>query len=263
MRLALITRPQWDPPLVSFIDHDPRLVRAPLQRLRLCAVDEAKFSQWRQTPSGSSRWLVLTSPASVVALQRWCAAHDADLLSGELNVAAVGGGTRDQAAKLLNLDAQKIIVSDAVESADAGSLIAALAAYGESKKSSGFDWDRQSFLVIEGQGNRPTLRKGLQGLGAHVLTMALYARIDVDWPREIWSMIAQGSMGVVVTSSAMASRLIAEFSQHAIALDAVIWCTQHATIARHLKEHGVGRVRRVRLDEGLLQNDLFADEQYW
>lgn len=272
MRLALITRPQWDPPLASFIDHDSRLIGAPLQQLRLLAGDQDVFSEWQTAPS---RWLVLTSPASVVALQRWCANHQgSSTLQGDFGVAAVGGGTRDQAARLLKIDAQEIIVSGADETADAVSLVAALKAFGDSKKSNGFEWRQQSFLVIEGEGNRPTLRDGLSSLGAHVLAMALYARIDVDWPAEFWAMIDEsngqttaqaqgGRVGIVITSSAMVLRVTTEFARRGIGLDRVIWCTQHATIARHLSAQGVGRVRRVRLDEGVLQHDLFDDEQYW
>ena len=276
MLQAWVARPEWID--ATFVQRpDTRLRPMPLQRLRMRSVPYAVFQGLERS---ASAWLVLTSPASVRALRRWLESSGDDYVRGlgRLRIAAVGSGTRDQLLKEIfftlgersadahpssDLKPEQIIVAAEGAHADAEGLLRAM---DNIQKREHFDWSTQTLLLIEGESNRPTLREGLERRGAHVLSACLYLREDAPWPEQAWQEIAQagpGEIGIVVTSSTTAEHLMGLFQHHGIPLIHVVWCTHHATIAGLLTKRGISRVRRVRLDDEFLEQDLFVNEHFW
>jgi uroporphyrinogen-III synthase len=271
MRIALIARPRWesDPAGPS---HAARLIDAPLQLLTLCDPQPQAFEALGRT---THPWIVFTSPASVQAMDRWIAHTGINPMQwASLRLAAVGSGTR---AAIIDVSAQhavepscawpldhsQIIVSANDERADAAALLQSLDA---EQQRLPFAWQDQTFLLAQGQANRPTLADGLAARGAHVIPLAMYRRQDVSWPAAIWQMIGQagsGECGVVVTSSTVIARLMADLAAHGVDPAGLAWCTQHAAIAEKLRAHGLARVRRVSLQPASLEGDLFEHEHDW
>jgi uroporphyrinogen-III synthase len=289
-RRALIARPQWDwsSPIGSGSDKssnaaqsasvpnhnelDPRLIAAPLQHLTLCAPDKRVLNTFRWA---SKQWLVLTSPASVQALDQWLFHTGVNIMfNPDMRVAVVGAGTNAQLAHYIaqnsadparawRMNTSRTVTSAIDEQADAHGLLSAMDAV---YLRDGFLWQEQMVLIAQGHGSRTTLAAGLRDRGATVLIADLYRRIDVSWNDDVWQMIsnsAPGETAVVVTSTTVIDRLLGECAAHQVALDRLAWCTQHAAIAERLKTAGLQSVRRVRLDPMLLSADLFEHEQYW
>ncbi len=290
IRCALIARPQWDwsSPIGAGSDHipsvassasiqqeslgDPRLVGAPLQHLSLCPPDRRILDRFRWA---QQQWLVLTSPASVQALDQWLFHTGINVMfNPDMRVAAVGSGTNNQLAHYISqnaadparawrINANRTITSAVDEKADAVGLLAAMDAV---CRRDGFYWQEQMVLIAQGMGSRTTLVDGLRARGATVLVANLYQRIDVRWPDRIWAMLANAApneIAVVVTSTTVVDRLIQACGQHQLDLARVAWATQHAAVAERLKSRGIQPIRRVRLDPDHLSGDLFDHEQYW
>jgi len=274
MRIALLTRPQWEGSTVEA--PDPRIVLAPLQHLQRLAFDDHLFVKGLED-SGQSPWIVFTSPASVEAFGDWVDQKKKTSPSspidtiGNAHLAAVGGGTRDRFAALVEqkvLRAQQIehtlFVEDR-EKADAQALIAALDAHGQSQ---GWSWRGQQVWLVQGEDNRPTLAQGLTGLGAVVRPMVLYRRINVPFALRVSQLIKEtakeiGALGIVITSSTVVDEAIKQCRNLSVDPQSIVWCTQHQTIAARLNEQGIQHVRRVSLDPSLLISDLFGDEKIW
>lgn len=282
MRHVLMARPQWQgsDPQHAALHADPRLIAAPLQELELCTPARGPLQALQ---AAAAPWLLLTSPASVQALAQWMLALEINLfqITG-LRIAAVGAGTRQELADVFAhdpastfskalatdsspaaADLQQVVTSGANEKADARSLLVAL---DDVQRQEQFAWRDQTFLLVQGEDNRPTLHDGLSQRKAKVIDLIAYRRRDIDWPAARWADLAActaGDYGVVVTSTAMADRLVKLFNTHAIPPEHVVWCTQHAAIADRIKQHGMASVRRVRLNPKVLVHDLFDPPQYW
>lgn len=290
LRTALIARPQWDwsSPVGAGNDHspaissspsiheegitDPRLVNAPLQHLSLCTPDRQILDRFRWS---QRQWLVLTSPASVQALDQWLFHTGINVMfNPDMRVAAVGSGTNAQLAHYIaqnsadparawRINASRTVTSAVDEKADAVGLLAAMDAV---CRRDGFYWQEQVVLIAQGQGSRATLVDGLRARGATVLVANLYRRIDVSWSDSIWAMLASAApreIAVVVTSTTVVDRLLQEYQAHSLDTHQVVWATQHAAIAERLRQRGIQQIRRVRLDAPQLSGDLFEHEQYW
>ncbi len=264
--VALLARPEWrglhaDHPAPA----DPRIWAAPLQYLIL-----------EQDPSGrlqseltaftskepSTGWVVMTSPASVIAFAHWMAHHASPWVSSLTRFAAVGSGTAEQMRRSGIGSDRVIVVGGEASSADALTTVNTIAAQ---LKTEGASWKDQSFVVVGGIGNRPTLSESLRAQGASVMTLPLYARQDVDWPEPIWARLKAlpKETAVVVTSSTVIDQLIKALVTHQIDPVSLVWATHHATIAARLIDYGLSPIRRVRLDPLALSVDLFEHEQYW
>lgn len=290
LKTALIARPQWDwsSPIGAGDDHSPaitlspsiqqegtpdsRLVNAPLQHLSLCTPDRMMLDRFRWS---QQQWLVLTSPASVQALDQWLFHTGINVMfNPDMRVAAVGSGTKAQLvhyiaqnaadpARAWRINAARTITSAIDEKADAVGLLAAM---DEVCLRDGFYWQEQVVLIAQGQNSRTTLVHGLRERGATVLAANLYRRIDVSWPDTTWDMLAAAApqeVAVVVTSTTVVDRLLQEYQAHELALTHVVWATQHAAIAERLRLRGIQTIRRVHLDASHLAGDLFEHEQYW
>jgi len=240
---------------------DPRLLHAPLQMLKLCAVATAELAP---IFAASNPWLVCTSPASVQALEARLREFGSDMLRlPRLRFAAVGSGTRAQLAKRLGDESHPMVCPLSDETADANGL---LGAFDSIQQSEGFVWSEQTVLIVEGQNNRPTLSDGLEARGAEVKAVGFYTRHDQDWNATIWSKFTQyphTEVAVIVTSSGVLDRLINQCRMRGIDPTQLLWCTQHATIAARLQQAGCQRLRRVRLDPHYLTGDLFEHEFGW
>lgn len=271
MRIALITRPQWESK-ASGPTGSSRLIDAPLQELQLCAPDPQTL---KALLDASHPWVVFTSPASVQAMDRWVRATGIHPMQCKgLRVAAVGSGTRYAAMQVaahhaddpsmrwaVNLDDAVVSLSD--ERADAHTLLAALDAFVDQHA---LKWNEQTLLVAQGEGNRPTLAEGLAQRHARVIATALYRRTDVPWSESVWSAIKShpaGECGVVVTTSGVIDRLVSDCASHAVKPQHLVWCTQHAAIADRLHARGITHVRRVSLDAAHLEHDLFEGGSTW
>lgn len=271
MRIALIARPQWESDHCAAQSH-ARLIDAPLQRLQCCEPQPQPFEAFARA---SSPWVVFTSPASVQAMDLWMAhtgIHPMQL--ARLRVAAVGSGTRQaiadmalhrpaSAAHAWPVSMEHIIVSMSDERADAIELLRAL---DHQQQREGFSWQEQTLLLAQGENNRPTLADGLIQRGAHVMALAMYRRKDVPWTKAIWQMLTasrSGECGVVVTSSTVVPRLMADLDDHGVHRSHLVWCTQHAAIAEKLRAQGISQIRRVSLSPASLERDLFEHEHYW
>lgn len=270
MRQAWIVRPDWSAPQ-SVVDAHGRLRSMPLQHLELLPADASLLAQ---LTSAACPWLVFTSPGSVRAFAQWSAQTGIHVLMQDLvRVAAVGSGTRDQliteAAQQAEtphpwrIDAAQILIADEADRADAQGLLAAFDGLAQRE---GLDWRRQTFLLAEAEGNRPILREGFAQRGAKVLVARMYRRVDTQWPAAVWAELASvqpGEIGMVVSSSALARRLVELFHAHGLVLTQAVWCTHHQLIAQQLRTLGVEVIRRVRLGAGILDQDLFEHEHYW
>lgn len=287
---ALITRPQWDwsspigpgnersatvTPSASAVDErstDERLILAPLQRLSLCPPDKKLLDSFRWA---HQQWLVLTSPASVQALDQWLFQSGVNIMfNPDMRIAAVGTGTKAQLAHYMTqnaadparawrIDMSKTVTSAVDEKADAVGLLSAMDTI---YLREGFLWQEQRVLIAQGQDSRTTLADGLRERGATVLVANLYWRIDVPWADQVWQLIANASAGevaVVVTSTTVIDRLVNDCATHQVPVAHLCWATQHAAIAERLRSIGIQSVRRVRLDATYLSGDLFNHEQYW
>lgn len=271
MKQAVLVRPQWHDALARDAV-DPRIVMAPLQVLRSCVPPSSVVSDFAQA---SSPWVVFTSPASVQAYARW---SDADgirwLRDPWVRVAAVGSGTCDElqrehiarhtpASDAWSFSIESVLHSETDEKADAKSL---LAAFDAEHERSPFDWSAQTLFVIQAVDNRPTLADGLRARGAKVVETVLYERCDVEWGPAIWERLQSfewSSTGIVVTSSGMVEKIIAQLVRRGVAVHELIWCTHHATIALRLQDQGLRPIRRVRLSPEHLLSDLFTHEHVW
>lgn len=271
MRIAFITRPRWQLS-AGHAYPSARLIDAPLQELSLCQPNPEVF---KAICSAAHPWTVLTSPAAVEAMDRWVNATAINPMQiHKMRLAAVGSGTRQAIADLVArsngnplsawpVQLQAVVTAADDTRADAASLLVAL---DQLQQQEGFVWQDQTMLLAEGANNRPTLAAGLAERGAHVIVAAMYRRNDVTWPDSIWQMLAKakaGECGVVVTSSGVIERLIADLGLHGLGAQHLVWCTQHAAIAKRLYALGVQEVRRVALDSQALQADLFERSQYW
>jgi uroporphyrinogen-III synthase len=254
------------------VETDPRIIAAPLQHLVLNAPDKKILDQFRWA---QQQWLVFTSPASVQALDQWLYQTGINIMfNPDMRVAAVGAGTNAQLAHYISenssdparawrIDASRTITSAVDEKADAHALLAAMDAV---YLRDGFLWQEQSVFLAQGQDSRHTLADGLRDRGAHVVVADLYRRIDVSWPTHIWQRlksVGAGQMAVVVTSSTVVERMVAQCRAHGVDPISLVWASQHAAIAERLHEYGIQQVRRVRLDHTHLKDDLFHHEQYW
>lgn len=263
MEFAVLARPQWRLPLQSEAAPalDLRIISAPLQELELIPADPNVLKEHIQAPMP---WLVFTSPASAVAFQAYLKEVFQEFPFAMVRFVAVGAGTRDQLTELFTeLQRQEIVVSTEAEKADADTTLQAL---DQAIQKDRLSFSQQDFLVIEGQGNRPTLREGLTARQAKVRSLALYRRIDVQWPQSLWDRLAAtpaGQAAIVVTSSPVIDRVIAAIRAKGLDPQKFQWCTQHATIANRLQKAGLGPIRRVRLDAQLISDDLFTHDCNW
>lgn len=243
----------------------------PLQYLELLPADASLLASLK---AAACPWLVFTSPGSVRAFAQWCEQTGIHvLMETSVRIAAVGSGTRDQLITEATQQAQgphpwrvhaeQILIADDADRADAQGL---LAAFDSLAQREGLDWGRQTLLLAEAEGNRPILREGFAQRGAQVLVARMYRRVDAHWPAAAWSELAAarpGEIGLVVSSSALARRLVELFHSHGLALTQTIWCTHHVLIAQQLRALGVEVIRRVRLGAGILDRDLFEHEINW
>jgi uroporphyrinogen-III synthase len=263
MEYAVLARPQWRSPLQGEAPPiaDSRIIVAPLQELMLLEADPHLL---RDHLRFANPWIVFTSPASVLAFRAYLSHCGMEFSTARVHWAAVGNGTRDQALRMFeSLRSDEVIVSEDPHKADASSTLQALD-YAAQKL--GFDWPSQQFLVIEGKDNRPTLREGLVARGARAQSLALYMRVDVDWPHELWGRLALATRqqaGLVITSTTVVDRLFKAMKQHRIDPHQFRWCTQHAAIAAKLVHWGLGPIGCVRLDPQHLSNDLFSNGHNW
>jgi uroporphyrinogen-III synthase len=290
VRLAFLTRPQWDwsspvgpgselSPTASSSASvpqdpsiDPRVVAAPLQHLVLRPPDRKILDQFRWA---QEQWLVLTSPASVQALDQWLFHTGINIMfNPDMRIAAVGSGTNAQLAHYIaqnsadparawRIDASRSVRSAVDEKADATALLAAMDAVYQRE---GFLWHEQMVLIAQGQDSRRTLADGLRDRGAYVVIADLYQRVDISWPQEVWQRIRDAQpkeAAVVLTSTTVVERAVSECVAHGVEPSRIVWATQHAAIAERLRQHGIQSIRRVRLDHAHLTGDLFDDEQYW
>jgi uroporphyrinogen-III synthase len=263
MDYAVLARPQWRSPLSGEAPRitDSKIISAPLQELVLLTADPQVLQEHLRA---ANPWVVFTSPASVLAFKAYLSHCDTAISNTRLHWAAVGNGTRDQALRMFEtLRADQVIVSEDPQKADAVSTLQAL---DHAADKTGFDWPSQQFLVIEGKENRPTLREGLAARKAKAQSLALYERVDVDWPSELWSRLAQATpkqVGIVITSTAVVDRLLGAMKQRSLDPLQFRWCTQHASIAAKLTHWGLGPIGCVRLDPEHLSNDLFANGHNW
>lgn len=290
VQFALLTRPQWDwsspvgagsqlnptasssasVPQESVVD--ARVIAAPLQHLALCTPDKKILDQFRWA---QEQWLVLTSPASVQALDQWLFHTGINIMfNPDMRIAAVGSGTNAQLAHYIaqnsadparawRIDATRSVRSAVDEKADATALLAAMDAVYQRE---GFLWPEQLVLIAQGQDSRRTLADGLRDRGAHVLVADLYRRIDVSWSEQVWQQITNApprEIAVVLTSTTVVERAISECVAHGVDPRRLVWATQHAAIAERLSQHGIQLVRRVRLDHAHLTGDIFDNEQHW
>lgn len=243
----------------------------PLQHLELLPADASLLAQLN---AAACPWLVFTSPGSVRAFAHWSEQTGIHVLMRDVvRVAAVGSGTRDQliteAAQQAatphpwRIDPKQILIADDADRADAQGLLAAFDGLAQRE---GLDWRRQTLLLAEAEGNRPILREGFAHRGAQVLAARIYRRVETQWPAAAWAELAStppGEIGLVVSSSALARRLVELFHDHGLALTQAIWCTHHSSIAQQLRTLGIEMIRRVRLGAQLLDQDLFEHENYW
>jgi uroporphyrinogen-III synthase len=263
MEFAVLARPKWRSPLQGEpAAFDAKtIIAAPLQELVRLNADCALLTQHLGL---ANAWVVLTSPASVLAFKAALLECGIDLPERALRWAALGNGTRDQLIELFEgLSEHDVVVSEDPLKADANSLLLALdSATGQLS----LTWQHQHFLIIEGEGNRETLRQGLVARRAHAQSLPLYQRVECDWPSEIWDRLTHArpkQAGIIITSTAVVDRLLDAMTQRGIDASKFCWWTQHAAIAAKLARHGLAPIGRVRLDPQHLSNDLFLHGHNW
>jgi uroporphyrinogen-III synthase len=288
MQFALLSRPLWAGsaliqtliPAQSAPANDPRLISAPLQQLEFIQTDQfnppssATIFNYLTlaAPAAANPWFIFTSPASVQAFGFWVLQIKAQLPFTHARLAAVGTGTLDRLKELQRMgffsedQIKQAICEQEKEKADAQGLLEKL---NQSGTKQAINWSDHFVLLVQGQGNRPTLADGLNAMGANVARCELYRRVDIDWPKEVLAKLktaAPGQAGVVLTSTTVVDRALQLLGTNMINPKAVVWCTQHQAIADRLQQAGaaqLNQIRRVRLDTQYLIHDLFEHENYW
>jgi uroporphyrinogen-III synthase len=282
MQQVLLTRPRWEEDsggvapnhVVNYLPAapaDPRILPAPLQQIHFQSPSPAL---WEEISNRPNAWLIFTSPTSVEAFSRWAtqelpASGVAAVPPPGLRLAAVGLGTRDRLALLVDqgfLSAEQVQATIYVADSDRADATALLTQLNIQGPGNGQSWDGQFVFLVQGQGNRPTLADGLNLLGATVIQVTLYARVNAHWPQALLSLVqsaAPQAVGIVITSSTVVERLLQMLRDHQVDPDRLVWCTQHQTIAQSLFAAGISCVRKIRLEPTRLIHDLFQDEQYW
>ncbi len=264
--VALLARPEWlDLPSENPAPADPRIWSAPLQVLvlerdpsdRLLSELRAFVSQ-----GPSAVWVVMTSPASVIAFTHWTADRSLPWEASLTQFAAVGSGTVEQMRRSGIGSENTVVVGGDASSADALTTVDVIAAHLEKE---GASWQDQFFVVVGGKDNRPTLCDALRRQKAQVMALPIYTRQDVEWPESIWTRLKARPQetAIVITSSTVIDRLHKALVTHQIDPGSLNWATHHATIAARLKTQGLSPIRRVRLDPLALSVDLFEHEQHW
>ncbi len=186
--VALLARPEWlglsaENPAPT----DPRIWPAPLQVL---ALEEGPSDQLLSAlrtfaAQGSSTvWVVMTSPASVIAFAHWSANRTFTFDRSRSRFAVVGSGTAEQMRRSGIGSENTVLVGGDASSADAVTTVGMIAAQLERE---GALWQDQSFVVVGGMGNRPTLCDALRGQNAQVMALPIYTRQDVEWPEPLWA----------------------------------------------------------------------------
>lgn len=263
--VALLTRPQWRGlPGETSADADPRIWAAPLQWLEPEPIrgDRGVETIGFLSHPSSTRWAIFTSPASVTAYQHWVQSTGQAITAEFDRFAAVGTGTADQMRRGVVQMGRPIVVGADASSADALATVKAIA---DQLRSEGLVWKDQSFVIVGGVNNRPTLSQELSHHGARVMSLPLYSRRDAEWPEVVWKRCSEfpQETAIVVTSSTVVERLMQSLVTHGIDPARLVWATHHATIAARLLVYGVSPIRRVRLDQPELSKDLFEYEQHW
>jgi uroporphyrinogen-III synthase len=264
--VALLARPEWRGlPLENPVPEDSRIWPAPLQHLVLEQdLSGQLYAALRDFVAKRSSivWAVITSPASVIAFADWMSRPDAKWVSAIARFAAVGSGTAEQMMRRGIGTRSTLTVGGDASIADAMTTVEMIS---DALMREGASWADQSFIVVGGVGNRPTLCDALRAKGAGVMMLPLYRREDLDWPERVWAQLRAhpDQTAVVVTSSTVIERLMASVVTHGVDPVSLTWATHHATIAANLTARGVSAIRRVRLDVSALSSDLFEHEQYW
>lgn len=264
--VALLARPEWRGlPLENLMPEDSRIWPAPLQHLVLEQDPSGQLhSALRGFVSKKSSivWVVITSPASVIAFAEWISRPDATWRSSIQRFAAVGSGTAEQMIRRGIGTESTVTIGGEASIADARTTVEMIS---DTLMREGALWADQCFVVVGGVGNRPTLCDALRAKGAEVMMLPLYRREDLEWPERVWSQLRAhpDQTAVVVTSSTVIERLMASVVTHGLDPASLTWATHHATIAANLTARGVPAIRRVRLDVSALSSDLFEHEQYW
>lgn len=230
-------------------------------------------THWHHFRQAKSPWLVFTSPASVQAFAHWIAQIDLSVSRWPgLRFATVGSGTQQSLVALESIgflnaaDRANVLSSADAHRADAVTLVSAMHAR---VTELGLAWPTQTVMVVEGCDNRPQLKESLAALGAQVMGLALYERVNVAWPQTVIQQLkaAQpGQVAVVITSTQALDLALRQIEEAGIDSSRLVWCTHHQSIALTLAQMRAGlqgRIRRVRLDPQALQEDLFSHEQYW
>jgi uroporphyrinogen-III synthase len=240
---------------------DPRIWRGPLQQLELVTPPfTPDFSD-----ASHQHWLVFTSPSSVLAFDAWMHDHAQNLLINHRpRLAAVGGGTAHRLRSMpWTTRFDEIVHVEDSTKASAQSLIDCLLAI-QSQES--FAWSKQSFVLVEGEDNRPTLAQGLAALGAEVHPFHVYRRTDARWNLPLKDLIQHSmpkEVGLLVTSSTVIDRVLSCVAELRVPMNHVVWLTQHQTIADQLHEKTRESILRVRLDPRYFLGDAFDQPTPW
>lgn len=269
LKHLISTRPQWrdrvganddavDPigPLL-----DARIWRGPLQQLELVTPP----STTDLSDASHQHWLVFTSPSSVLAFDAWMHDHAQNLLINHRpRFAAVGGGTADRlrAMPWMKPFDEILHVEDSAK-ASAQSLIDCLSTR---QPQESWAWPDQSFVLVEGEDNRPTLAQGLSALGAEVHPFPVYRRTDARWNLSLKGLIQHSmpkEVGLLVTSSTVIDRALSCVAELRVPMNHVVWLTQHQTIADQLHEKIREPILRVRLDPRYFVGDAFDQPTSW
>jgi len=246
-------------PISSLLDS--RIWIGPLQQLELVAPP----SRPDFTDTGYQHWLVFTSPSSVLAFDAWMLAHAQNLFQAAYpRIAAVGAGTADQLREMPWIAPSIEIVH--VEESEKASALGLIQRLIVQQSQELFSWREQSFVLVEGDQNRPTLADGLSSLGAEVQSLPVYRRTHARWNLAIRKCLQEANSheaGLLVTSTTVTDRLISTLAELGVPLNHLVWFTQHQTIAGQLHLKTQEPIYRVRLDPRYFVGDAFDNPTPW
>ena len=206
------TRPIWNEDDKLWADklrfelNDVEIMDAPLQELSLTDSSNVgnKLSSWLNIIDlkKSSGYLIFTSPSSVKALAKHLSFFDIEkkqspnfsmnncqiinrLVAGiskrRIRAATIGIGTKNQLIELINnlipvmSDSKKFFLTELIFVKDNANSVSFLQLH----KNKFIDGN---ILVLEGEGNKPTLVNGLKTNSNYVIGLSLYRRKDLQLP---------------------------------------------------------------------------------
>ena len=296
------TRPIWNEDDRLWADklrfelNDVEIMDAPLQELSLTDSSNVgnKLSSWLKIIDlkKSLGYLIFTSPSSVKALTKHLSFFDIEkkqspnfstnnyqilnsLVAGisqrRIKAATIGIGTKNQLIELINnlipvmSDSKKFFLTELIFVKDNANSVSFLQLH----KNKFIDGN---ILVLEGEGNKPTLVNGLKTNSNYVISLSLYRRKDLQLPAltSFYNKVNNNEVlpkeeinfnmqvFLLLSSSSIANLAKKELKKQKVMLNSLIVLSHHDRIIEVMKEecHDIKFYKIISLTPKLIADEV-------